>query len=440
MARAGGAAPRVLLVATLRWSIAARLAISFAKTGFSVEAVCPRQHPVTKVSVLQRAHSLSAWMPLRTLRAALCAAVPDLVIPCDDNAAILLQQLHARSTGPDPEATALRDLIARSLGRPEACPLATARGPFMALAAQAGVRIPETAAAATPGDLEDWLQRHRLPTVIKIDCTWGGQGVAIVRNHDEARRSFGWMASRPPLRHALARLLLDRDAAPLLNVLKGARRSVILQDFVEGTPANRAVACWQGRVLAGISVEALRTQHTTGPATVVRIIENPEMSEAVERLVRRLGLSGLWGIDFVLDASSGAACLIEMNPRATPICHLPLGAGRDLPAALFTALTGRAPAPRTAIGQAVIALFPGEWQRDAASTHLRSDYHDIPWDEPGLVQECVERPWAERGLIARLWGRVRPRSLGLRLQQKDLLLAQISAEIARQRLLVKPSE
>ena len=78
-----------------------------------------------------------------------------------------------------------------------------------------------------------------------------------------------------------------------------------LQDHIDGHPANRAVACWRGEVLAGTSVLALRTQQATGPATVVRVIDNAEMDEAVKRLVQRLGLSGLWGVDFVIEAATG---------------------------------------------------------------------------------------------------------------------------------------
>jgi hypothetical protein len=157
-------------------------------------------------------------------------------------------------------------------------------------------------------------------------------------------------------------------------------------------------------------VEAIRTQHPTGPATVVRVIENPEMSQAADRLARRLGISGLWGMDFVVEASTGGAYLIEMNPRATPICHLPLGPGQNLPAALYMQLAGTPPpAPSATIDHDVIAMFPGEWHRNPASPFLRSDYHDIPWDEPGLVRECIDKPWSERGVIASLWARMRPK-------------------------------
>ena len=75
---------------------------------------------------------------------------------------------------------------------------------------------------------------------------------------------------------------------------------------------------------------------------MVRLIENAEMSAAAEKIVRRMGLSGLCGFDFMQEASTGKAYLIEINPRATQVGHLTLGGGRDLPAALYGAVTGQA--------------------------------------------------------------------------------------------------
>jgi glutathione synthase/RimK-type ligase-like ATP-grasp enzyme len=405
------AVPTILLTATLRWPIAARLAVAFGRMGCRVEALAPHGHPVSHAHAVRRVHAYSDFRPVVSLGAAIEAAEPDLIVPCDDNAAVHLHRLYEESVGEADAGYGPRALIARSLGAPEACALATRRGELLALAAGEGVRIPVTAVVATRGALRDWLAQHGVPAVMKIDGSWGGLGVAIVRSLDEALHGFDLLAARPSIATAAKRALLDRDPALLLRALNGARRSVTLQKFVPGRPANRAVACWHGRVLAGISVEALETLHSTGPATVVRVIENAEMSGAVSRLARRLGISGLWGADFVLDSASGAAYLIEMNPRATPICHLPLGTGRDLPAALYAQLTGSPPAATAAtIGHDVIALFPGEWHRNAASSHVRLDYHDVPWDEPELVRDGIEQPWAERGWLARLRARVRPKS------------------------------
>jgi len=112
---------------------------------------------------------------------------------------------------------------------------------------------------------------------------------------------------------------------------------------------------------------------------------------AAEKIARRLNLSGLCGLDFMLEAATGHAYLIEINPRSTQVGHLSLGPGRDIPAALFAAVTGQEPhtaAPLTT--NDTIALFPQEWIRDSASPYLRSAYHDVPWEEPELIRACIQ--------------------------------------------------
>jgi hypothetical protein len=196
----------------------------------------------------------------------------------------------------------------------------------------------------------------------------------------------------------------------MLARFRGGRRAVTVQQFIVGTPANRAVACWEGEVLAGFSVAALQTQYPTGPATVVRVIDDEDMTAAASKLVRALGLTGLCGLDFIIEAATNNAYLIELNPRATPICHLPLGAGRHLPLALYARLRGESQAAiAPAIANSVIAMFPAEWRRDPLSPYLRTSFHDVPWTETALVRECVDLPWENRGIAARIRTRLSPR-------------------------------
>jgi predicted ATP-grasp superfamily ATP-dependent carboligase len=372
--------------------------------GCRVDVVCPSQHPVTKTRAIRRVYAYRAFWPLASLRAAIESSAPDMIIPCDDDAAMHLQRLSAVKGAAGTTAQALRTLIERSLGTPDACALALTRGRLLAAARSEGVRIPKTAEVATLAELDELLMQHRYPVVLKRDFSCGGQGTAIVGSSEEARVAFIRMTSRPSIVKAVARMFLDREPSVFLNSWQSTRRAVSLQEFIPGRAANRAVACWRGEVVAGISVEAITTQHATGPATVVRVIDNQEMTDAVSNLVRRMGISGLWGVDFVLEATSGHAYAIEMNPRATSICHIPLGAGRNLPAALYTQLTGIAPAAQPArVDRDIIAIFPGEWRRDPTSSHLHSAYHDIPWDEPEFVRQCIGKAWHERGLLARLW-------------------------------------
>jgi len=406
----GTSAPRILLAATLRWPVAARLAMAFRRVGCHVEAVCPKDHPFDRLRASLPSHRYSSMHPQESLIDAIGAAVPDLIIPCDDGAASYLHLLWERMSGEGDANGAYAALIERSLGSPSACALASARGDMADLAMCEGLREPTTQVIASEAELNECMLRRDFPLVLKVDNTWGGLGVRIVHNMDEAQRAFRILASGPSLAKAMVRTALDRDPSLLLRWRRHVTRVVTIQNFVRGVSANRAVACWKGQVLAGISVEALNTGTPTGPATVVKIIEHAEMSDTAARLVRRLGLSGLWGFDFVLDAQARAAWLIEVNPRATPICHLSLGKGNDLPAALCAQLTRRPiELSETSIGATVIALFPGEWHRDSTSQALHVAHHDVPWEEPGLVDESIGPSWEERGLLARLKRRLRPR-------------------------------
>jgi hypothetical protein len=403
--------PRILLVATLRWPLAARLAIAFRHLGCPVEAWCPRGHPLEKTRAVGRIHRHSVLAPRRSLGAAIRASVPDLVVPCDDDAAIHLHHLH--QSGGATGFSATQRLIERSLGSPASCSLAVARGELMRLALAEGVRIPATWSLACAADLDAACAQSGFPAVLKVDHSWGGFGVTVVGDIGQAHAAFR-RAMHPSVMQALSHLVLRRDPSYLLRWFTDARPGVMLQSFIKGRPANRAVACWQGEVLAGNSVVALQTRSPTGPATVVRIVDNAEMTAAAERLVRALGFSGFCGLDFVIEAVTGAAWLIEINPRATPICHLPLGSGHDLPAALHARLrgepmSGASATAGAALGGDVIAMFPGEWSRNPVSPYLRSAFHDVPWSEAELVRDCVALPWEERGFVARLRARLAPR-------------------------------
>ncbi len=399
---------RVLLFATLRWPMAGRLAIAFLQLGCEVDALCPRGHPVALIKGIGRTFRLPGLRWQAGLLRAIAARPADLIIPCDDDAAVTLSQLHDALNSADPAAHRVQQLIRRSLGMPSACAYATHRAQLMALARDAGIRVPETRDLGDGEVLGEWVSRHGYPAVIKLDQTWGGLGVSMVRCTEDLVR-VNAAARRPPAIKSLFRAIQDRDLCTWLRSLAQRPRQRTLQAFVSGSPANRAVACWQGEVLAGISVEAVTTLHATGPATVVRVLENQDMSAAAECLVRRLGLSGLWGFDFILEDGTGHPYLIEVNPRATPVCHLPLGPGHDLPAALLCRLRQEVVAQvRPPIPADLIAMFPGEWHRDPASPHLHHAHHDVPWEQMEFLKDCLARPWAMRGLFARIREGLRP--------------------------------
>jgi hypothetical protein len=393
--------PKVLVVTTCRWVPTARLAMALDKAGCNVEAVCPPRHPLSKTGVVRRMHIYRDLTPLRSIKDAIVAAKPDLIILGDDLATQHLHELYRRSQS-DWKAGSFRELIERSLGAPQSFPVVYERTTLMERAQEEGVRVPKSEVISNLEDVKRWATRSGFPTVLKADGTCGGDGVRVVHTLEEAERAFRALQAPPLLIRAVKRALLDQDKRLLWPSLLRRRAVVNAQAFVAGREATSAIACWQGTVLAGLHFEVLRKVDDAGPATVVRLIENAEMSFAAEKIVRRLNLSGLHGFDYMLEASTGDAYLLEINPRATQVGHLTLGPGRDLPAALCAAVSGEP--VRTAhkvTENDIIALFPQEWIGDPESPFLRSGYHDIPWEEPELVNDCIRKSRKQKAWYAK---------------------------------------
>ncbi|HVH72014.1 MAG TPA: ATP-grasp domain-containing protein, partial [Candidatus Dormibacteraeota bacterium] len=282
--------------------------------------------------------------------------------------------------------------IEKSLGAPSSFAIVYDRAALVVLAQQEGLRVPQTAVITGHPDLEKWAASTGFPAVLKANATSGGDGVRIVQTLEQAEHALRALESPPFVARALKRALIDQDMALLWPALLRKRYVVNAQAFVSGREATSTVACWRGRILASLHFEVLHKQDPRGPSTVLRLIENREMSAATERLVRKLGLSGLHGFDFMLEEPSGAPFLIEINPRATQVGHLPLGEGHDLPAALYAAVSGKDVQATARITQNdTIALFPQEWLRNPASTFISSAYHDVPWEEPAFILACVRR-------------------------------------------------
>jgi hypothetical protein len=399
--------PTALILTTTRWVPTARLALAFANAGCTVDVVCPSRHPLLTTKAFRRSHRYSNFAALNSLARAIAAAEPQLIIPGDDLATHRLHQLYRRESLHSGKDSSICALIERSLGSHESFPIVYQRASFMQLAEKLGIRVPKTSAIANLDDLRRCIAEVGLPLVIKADETSGGEGVKIARTPEEAQRAFRKLHSPPLLARAAKRALFDGDTTLLAPSLLRRRPVVSTQALVEGREANSTVACRNGIVLAALHFEVVNKKHSTGHATVVRLIDHPEMIHTVETMVRRLNLSGIHGFDFMLEANTANAYLIEINPRSTQVGHLTLGPGRDLPAALVAAVTGKAVQPAPVLTEnKSIALFPQEWTRDPASPFLQSAYHDVPWDEPELIRACAQRARKQnRALTDQDWDR-----------------------------------
>jgi glutathione synthase/RimK-type ligase-like ATP-grasp enzyme len=386
---------KVLVVASTWWAAPARLALAFANAGCRVIAVCPPGHPLLHVSALQQNYRYSWYRPVQSLARAIAASKPDLILPTDDRCVTHLQALYHRAD------TKLRDVLRRSLGQPEDFAVLTSRFATLELARTLGIRVPRTACLNTDQELDAWSEER--PAVLKCSGTWGGSGVHVAHNVAEARAAFAELARPVGAARALKRWAVNRDGFSLRPWMTRCRPEVIVQRFVPGRPANITVACWRGEVVAALTVEALRTQGPIGAAAVARVIDQPDISQAARRLANALQLSGLYGFDFILD-TEGRAWLIEMNPRATQLCHFTGGNGTNLAGHLLARLQGTPPpANPPATCGTVIALFPQAWFGQPRDPLLTTAVHDVPWEEPALLRELVGAPWPNRSWMARFW-------------------------------------
>ena len=155
-----------------------------------------------------------------------------------------------------------------------------------------GFCVPRTDVITNSEELGNWIAHVGLPVVLKANGTSGGyrsQGCP----HE--RRGGTWAKSPlapPTFPRAVKRALVDHDFTLVWPSVVRQRYVVNAQAFVLGCEATTAVACWQGRVLAAIHFQVLRKRDSAGPATVVRTIENEEMSSAVCKMVSKAAAFG----------------------------------------------------------------------------------------------------------------------------------------------------
>ena len=395
--------PRALFVATLHWASTTRLCLAAARRGLAVAAVVPPGHALAATpgvpSFVVGGGGVAAAR--RAVELAVRAWRPDVVVPSDDPAVTSLHALYAAAVGP--RGATIRALIERSLGDPRHHGTVRCKSRCVAVARAAGIAVPTTVELLDIDHLRSRLRHGGFPWVLKLDGSYGGLGVRVVDSLAAAEQAFA------ELKSASDWLALGKQSVKYLQLdglrsrWRQGRPRLMLQAHLGGRPANRAVFCRRGEVLAGLSVEVLQTVCPNGPASVVRIVDSPVMTAAAERASRELGLSGFVGFDFVLDAETGRPVLIEVNPRPTQICHLAPHAGADMIGALLSEL---AATPVEAVVRPlagdVVALFPQEIWRDPASPYLRTAHHDVPWDEPTFLRDYAlpvpagPQSWVER--------------------------------------------
>ncbi|HTZ59271.1 MAG TPA: ATP-grasp domain-containing protein [Acidobacteriaceae bacterium] len=394
--------PKVVIAASSWWPLAAKIAVSLLDHGCRVEAVCAPGQPLRFVRGISRYHHYSRVRSLESLKDAIRAASPDVIIPCDDGVVLQLHQLYKEQ--PD-----LRAVISRSLGEATHFDVTASREGLQNVAQELGIRVPRSTRVRTQTELEMWFDRPLDRAVLKQDGTWGGRGVRVVDSRDEAAAELEQMLKPLSWVTVGKRMIVDRDPIALWG-RKDRLPVVTLQEYIPGRPANLMMACWQGEVLGSVTAEVQQAQGATSAAMVIKLIDHPEIKLAASKLAKRLCLSGFYGVDFILEEGTRAAYLLELNPRCTQLGHLPIDGQGDLVGLLCRQLGVILPVERQ-LGLRVgdtVAFFP---KVISLSGELQHAYQDTPWQRPELVEELLKPSYPDRRWPSRLYHWLRPARL-----------------------------
>ncbi len=374
-----------------RWVSPTRLPKILRAAGFEVAVAATRRTRLNQSAfinerfAIEQPLSCSRWLLKQIERWR-----PDIVIPADEKALRMLRFLAAGHCWVAGRRTKARTLIDCSLGAARFRHAWGRREEVQQIARACGVRVPPSAPVATLDDAMIFVGRHGYPAVVKSDDTYAGGAVRICRDELQLRRAVEALLMRPPSKPARGeriRRMLDRALGEFVDE-KSLRLSI--QGFVSGIPVHRCFVAYRGQVWAGVT--AIKEQvfpPVTGPSTVVRLTDIPEIALAVETFAAHVGYSGVGSMDFMLD-EDGKPYAVEFNPRPAPLFRVGIHAGIDLAAALHDAFSGGTPAaPAPLASELVIPLFPEELMRDPTGAAFLECDLDVPFDEPQLMQALI---------------------------------------------------
>lgn len=355
---------------------------ALANAGFDVALLTPRNSLAEKSCFVSRIGHLpdhatpAQWV--FAFAAMVRATAPQLVVPCDDNSFRLLQMLALsppEQIQPQIQLQ-LAALIRKSLGDPGHFRASIDKTLLPAAAETLGVRVPPYAVVSSLAEAEAFAGDRGFPMVLKRRYGFAGQGVAVCADRSELERAFAELTKADTL-----------DFEPFRDV------RFLAQAYVAGSVVSRSSVAWRGSQLAGTTREKLiKNPPQTGPATVVRFFRQPEVTRFSAALTKGFGMTGFFGIEYIVDDSDGRAYLLEVNRRVTPGASTGELVGVDLCAALHAQLTGApasVPPDVPPDFERIVARFPQEWLRDPTSSALRDYPVDAPWDDPELLEAML---------------------------------------------------
>lgn len=340
---------RVVVVTTRSWAGIEPFLRALEQAGFAVGLV----HGQAGGHVLHDASiALFLARPLQfrhTIERVMQDLSPDLVVPTDEPSFQHLRELYAMRSEAGRLRSPIARTIAKSLGDLGSYDRVATTADLQHFAREHGLPVPNSVDIDDEPTLRVLLESVPLPVVLKGDGGWAGSRAQIVRSLEAGVAAYHRVTGAPQV----TKLWKEQNKLHRLSDLLQPRlRRVALQQYVDGVAVKRSVACRDGKVLAGVSVEPL----DGGAAFVAKVIRHATMDDVAAFVVKRLNLSGIVGFDFVLEHGTRQPWLIGVKPYATPFAQVAAVGDVGLPDALYGGFAGVA--DRRDYIDAVVMPFP----------------------------------------------------------------------------------
>lgn len=266
-------------------------------------------------------------VPLRSKAEQLITSILDLAQP--DRANILLPlstedqdffSLHKAEI--EARAQYLKVIVAST----EALKIANDKHELYRHCTETGTPTPNYTLTSDPGVLSATVKTYAgagLRCVLKLARGTGAQGVKILDPGIDQASSF-WSRTQ---------LSMHPEKALEWFGKFGLRDPIMISDFLNGEHISvDAIRTAQGDFHATARTE---TSHLYGLALTGEIIDAPDVITASKRLAESIGLTGAMNFEYRRD-DSGAARLLEINPRFGGSIGHTVAAGMNLPLMLLT--------------------------------------------------------------------------------------------------------
>jgi carbamoyl-phosphate synthase large subunit len=152
-------------------------------------------------------------------------------------------------------------------------------------------------------------RREPYPSVVKPCTSNGSRGVRIVMQRPWTRELF--LMKKPSGLECTLEALLVTLCEGVVDEVVTPFPDLLVMDHLPGW--EYSVDCFRGEHVQ-IAIPRIRRAMRDGISTDTAIADEPEMARHALTIAKRLGLIGVYGVQFKANAE-GVPCLLEVNPR-----------------------------------------------------------------------------------------------------------------------------